>query len=215
MGTMSLRAAPRTGPGRPARVPVWPAPLLAGVAVVAAVVMQARSADWFPPQHSMSQYANGPGSVAFTVALLALGAGSALLGARVRSFARSPAERAGWVLQLAAAAGFVIAALVRAEPAHLQWSINDRVHMAAATTGLVGLTLAGLLLGWRRRRSVSGLATLVLAAVSALALLLLVGAAYGVEPTGLGARPAWALHQTIALGCQALLLLVPASGGED
>ncbi|GAB3300969.1 DUF998 domain-containing protein [Epidermidibacterium keratini] len=171
------------------------------LAVLSAVVMQAASGDWLPPEVSMSQYANGPLGWTFATALGALGVAIfclAYLASRVRR--STPVA----LLLGLSGAGFALAALV---PASVdQRTTADAVHQAGATLGLVFLILGACAVAVPLRSETTARSAITFAVLAATSLVLLAAAAYGIEPFGLGAQHAWALYQSIAVVCEVVIV---------
>lgn len=173
------------------------------IAILAGLVMQAQTGEWFPPENSLSQYANGPGRWAFVAALLALGMSTIAVAGLVPRPRR--VER---VLLAVAGAGFVLAALIPAPAVGDEAPISDAVHQAGAITGTFGLSIGGMLLAWHYRHSLPGRCLLAAAAIGAVALLLLTLANFDIDLIGLGRRESWALHQSVSLTCMVLVVLL-------
>lgn len=167
----------------------------AAIAVVAAIVMQAVNGDWMPPRESFSQYANGRGGWLFMAVVLAMAGASACLA--VLASAR---HRIAAVLLRLAAIGFTIDAFVPADAGGPQTAAGA-VHKGAAGVALIALALAGLVVGTTldRKQRAMGALIIGLSVIAGISLVLLLASAYGIDPTGLGQRESWALHQSIAV----------------
>jgi hypothetical protein len=207
-------------PGSPAHraMLAWVTRTLLLIGVGAGILMQVRAGEWLPPTHSLSQYANGAGSAEFVVALLALGLAAVTTAGLVPRDARgvgagraSRVDSVAGVLLAVAGAGFVFAALVSAPAVGEQDPLNDALHQAGAITGTFGLSIGGLLLALRHRKSRFGRPLLAIALLGTVALSLLSLANFDIDLTGLGRREAWALHQSVSLVCMVLMLaLLPS-----
>lgn len=149
----------------------------------------------------MSQYANSRLGWTFAAALGGLGLA---IFALVYLACLSPRRRAAASPSGVSGAGFVLAALVPASAG--QRTTADAVHQAGATVGLVFLLLAALVVAAPLRREPLARSVLVLVAIAGASLVMLVAAAYRIEPWGLGAQRAWALYQTIAVVCEVAIV---------
>lgn len=177
--------------------------MIAGAAAV--IAMQAVGGDWFPPEVSISQYGVGEYGWMLTMTLLFLAAASALLlwGAHRQAAARTWSvilPSSVWILAL------VVMAFVptNAWPAPL--TLTGQVHQAAAVLGLFAAPIGAVLMVGLDRSGAAGAAgsrarVIVIGsgALSWVFLGLLALTNIDIDPTGLGYRRAWSLHQTIAV----------------
>ncbi|WP_196073157.1 DUF998 domain-containing protein [Nakamurella alba] len=196
----------RTAPGlraRPVAVPVcWAATVLVFVLVVA---MQAVKGDWLPPDISVSQYGVGSTGWVFSAFLVVLGVSTLLW------WTRSPRARTSLVLLVAGALGCMVTAVVRTDPGGLQQSWTAKVHMAGSVLALVCLPL-GMRILLAASRAALRRAGLLVTWGSALALILLLLAAFGLDTAGLGPQDSWAMWQAVAVVLDLALLLVVGAG---
>jgi hypothetical protein len=169
-------------------------------------VVQAVAGDALPPDISVSQYGVGPHGWVFSVWMLTVAAGPAVL------YAYRPVRGWGarWWIGVGVL-GTAVMATVRTDPGGLQESVNAKIHMIGAVLALAGLPigiLCALMVAaraWRR-------GAMVLVAISASSLELLLISAAGVDTTGAGAVTSWSLWQSVALAADMLLLVALAFG---
>lgn len=173
-------------------------------AIVSCLLLQWINHDWFPPEISVSQYGVGPRGWVFTcwsallaLSVLALAAGGAELGA--------PPTRAvyGWLL--AGSAGLLVMGIVRTDAGGAQQSWHARAHMIGSILALVTLPV-GILLAMRWATRPFRRAALALAAITAVALLLVLASALGATSLGMDAQHSWAFWQAVAVTVDMLLV---------
>ena len=169
-------------------------------------VVQAVAGDALPPDISVSQYGVGPHGWLFSVWMVTIAAGPAVL------YAYRPVR--GWGARWWIAVGVLgtaVMATVRTDPGGLQESINAKIHMVGAVLALAGLPIGMLCAlmvaarSWRR-------CAMALVALSAASLELLLISAGGVDTTGAGSVTSWSLWQSVALAVDMLLLVALAFG---
>lgn len=203
------------GPARPspAESSRW---LLAGraatlAAIVVLVLLQEINHDWFPPDISVSQYGVGPRGWVFScwAALLALSMLALTLGGPAVD-GRTMRTVHGWVA--AGIVGLLVMGIVRTDTGGAQHSWHAKVHMAGSILALLALPVGIVLaLGWARRSW--RLAALTLTAISAAALVLVVGSAFGLATLGMDAPHSWAFWQSVAVTVDMALVSVFALAG--
>jgi len=185
---------------------VLDAALLAMIAgTLSIVAIQVAGDDWFPPEVSISQYGVGEYGWMLTTTLLLLAVTSALLlwGAHRLAVARSWPVILPWTV-------WIIALIVMAFVPTNEWpeplTLTGQVHQAAAVCGLFAAPIGAVLmvgLGTRSAPDTVGKRARTIVIGSALlswfflGLLLLTN--IDIDITGLGYRQAWALHQTVAV----------------
>ncbi len=149
----------------------------------------------------MSQYANSHLGWTFAAALGGLGLA---IFALAYLTCLPPRRRTAAILLGVSGAGLVLAALVPASVAGR--TAADATHQAGATVGLGFLLVAALVVAAPLRREPLARGILALVAVAGASLIMLVAAAYRIEPWGLGAQRAWALYQTVAVVCEVAIV---------
>lgn len=172
---------------------------------VSVVAMQAVGGDWFPPEVSISQYGVGEYGWMLTMTLLFLAGASALL--LWGTYRQGPGRR--WQVALPWTV-WILALIVMGFVPTNEWpaplSLTGQVHLAAAVCGLfaapIGAVLMVASLGRGAGPGPAAPARIIVIASAALSwfflgLLLLTN--IDIDFTGLGYRRAWALHQTIAV----------------
>lgn len=175
------------------------------VAIIAFFLMQTLKGDYLPPEISVSQYGVGPSGWVFSVFTVLIAAGPLAFGYSRRT------GRLTRALLWIGTVGAVIMAVVRTDPSGLQQSLNSRIHTAASVLvlGFLPFGICGALAAaapvWRRL-------AWGLTAFSAICLILLVVAAFGVDTAGLGPQRSWALWQAGAAVADVLLVIVLAIG---
>ena len=180
-------------------------------AIVFCLLLQWINHDWFPPEVSVSQYGIGPRGWVFTtwsallaVSVLALTRGGPDLGVR--------RTRLVYCWLAAGSAGLVVMGIVRTDAGGAQQSWHARTHMVGSILALLALPVGILLaIGWARVRWRR--AAVVCAAVSAVALLLVLAAALGAPTPGMDAQHSWAFWQAVAVTADMLLVGVFALAG--
>lgn len=169
------------------------------------LLCQVVSGDYLPPAVSMSQYGLGPWGFLFTLWMLSLAvAAGALYGA-------GPG-RNRWVGAVfgVSIAGLVVTALVRTDSDGAQHSWHAHLHLVGSVLALAALPL-GIVVVTRWFARPGKVITVVLVVVVELSLVLLLLAAAGIDTAGGGAVAAWAFWQSVAVGCEMVLLLVWAA----
>ncbi len=178
----------------------WLGPALVAGAWIGLLAVQIASGDYLPPTVSVSQYGVGPYGWIFTGWMLCV-AGSAAVVYFNSGVQWWPAA----VLIGAGVLGTVVIAVIRTDAGGLQHSWHAKVHMVGAIMTLsalpIGLTLTALRLDRRLFRL-----ALATAAVAAVALILLLTAAFGIDTLGSGAPAAWAFWQSVATVAEIMLV---------
>lgn len=169
------------------------------------LLCQVVSGDYLPPAVSMSQYGLGPWGFLFSLWMLsmAFAAGALYLAGPGRN--RLVATVFGVSI-----AGLVVTALVRTDSDGAQHSWHAHLHLIGSVLALAAIPL-GILLITRHFGRPGNVVAVVLVLVVELSLVLLLLAAAGVDTTGAGAVSAWAFWQSVAVGCEMILLVLWAA----
>ena len=179
------------------------------VSIAAAVGMQWVTGEWFPPENSISQYANSEAAWLLTTCLATLGLAVACLSWLTT---HHPREELPAILLGMSAFGLLLSAAVPATAGgHDPQNLQSNIHQVGGILGMLCLAIAAILLATPRTKTWAGRACLLTAAVTLAALILMAAAVYDVEPTGLGRQRAWALYQSIAATCEAVFVLALAA----
>jgi len=173
--------------------------IAAALSVLLCLLVQFVNHDFFPPTVSVSQYGLGPRgwvftcwTAAVTAAVLALGAGGSVRGARY------------WLA--AGGASLLVMGIVRTDANGLQQSVHARVHMAVSVVALVALPV-GMALAMSHASTRWRIASWTLVVSSAVSLILVLISAAGISNLGLAAHRSWALWQSVAITVDMVLLL--------
>ena len=167
---------------------------------LAGIVVQITDHDLLPPTISFSQYGVGGWGWLLTVfaAATAVAGVACWRALQVRNRLAAAGMYAG-------AAGIVVMGIVRTDAGGAQHSWHAKVHLVAAVIGMVAMPLA---LWWSTRRLGRGFwwTASALILVSAIALVLLLLAAAGVDSAGLGPTRSWAFWQAVAVVVDEVLI---------
>jgi len=161
------------------------------------LAMQVVSGVWFPPPISISQYGIGGWGWLFSLWAISLAAiPSCLL--RATEVAGRRRYVLGSVLIYTGSVGAMVMAVVRTQAGGAQVTWNAKVHMLGSIVASVLIPFGILAVVWTLGRGWRAVVAIELALL-AVALVLLLMAAGGLDTAGLGRERSWAFWQMVAV----------------
>ena len=161
------------------------------------LVMQVVSGVWFPPPISVSQYGIGGWGWLFSLWAISLAAIPICL-LRAMEVAGRRRYVLGSVLIYTGAVGALVMAVVRTQAGGDQVNWNAKVHMLGSIVASVMIPFGILAVVWTVGRGWRAVVAFEVALV-AVALVLLLMAAGGLDTAGLGRERSWAFWQMVAV----------------